>query len=140
MKVQIKKLSPEAKIPQKAHPTDSGYDLVATSREMDRDGNMVFGTGLAIQVEDGYEAQIFPRSSIAKKKLHLVNSVGLIDQNYTGELMLKFKPTVTGTGSYSIGDKIAQIVFRKRLDVEFKEVDELGETDRGEGGFGSTDD
>jgi len=139
MKVRVKKLDDKATIPKKAHESDSGYDLVATSRTTDKYGNIVYGTGLAIQVEEGYESQIYPRSSISKKKLHLVNSIGLIDQNYRGELLLKFKPTTSGVGVYEEGDKIAQLVFKKRLDVELVEVEDLDETDRGSGAFGSSD-
>ena len=81
---------------------------------------------------------MFPRSSNAKKDLILSNSVGVLDSNYRGEVMLKFKPQKQGGKMYEVGDRIGQIIIMPYPHIEFKEVEELSETNRGDGGFGST--
>ena len=139
MKVKIKKLGPGAVIPRYAKQGDAGLDLVATSRRMDRKGFVEYGTQLALEIPTGYVGLVFPRSSISKLKMTLVNSVGVIDSSYRGEILLRFKPTQVGHGIYEIGDKVAQLVIIPYPQVEFEEVEELDETDRGSGGFGSTD-
>jgi len=93
MIVKIKKLVPEAVIPQYMRMDDSGMDLVATSKIFDEHGNVVYGTGLAMQIPVGYVGLIFPRSSNSKKDLLLCNSVGVIDPGYRGEVILKYKPS-----------------------------------------------
>lgn len=93
MRVKIKKLVPEACLPQYMQANDSGMDLVATSKIFDADGNVVYGTGLAMEIPIGYVGFIFPRSSNAKKDLILSNSIGVIDPGYRGEIFLKFKPS-----------------------------------------------
>lgn len=94
MKVKIKKLNENAVIPTKAHPTDAGFDLVATSRVFDKEGNVTYGTGLAFEIPEGYAGLLFPRSSISKKDLMLSNGVGVIDSHFRGEVMAKFKPAL----------------------------------------------
>ena len=79
MTVHFKKLNDRACTPSKAHPTDAGYDLVATSMRFDDDNNVVYGLGLAFEIPEGYAGFIYPRSSNAKKDLILSNSVGVID-------------------------------------------------------------
>lgn len=144
MKVKIKKLSENAIIPQYAHDTDAGLDLVATSMKWDGEGNFVYGTGLAFEIPKGYVGLIFPRSSNAKKNLLLSNSVGVIDSGYRGEVTFKFKPTKTqnivnpSKGLYAIGDRIGQLIILPYPKIEFEEVEELSESERGEGGYGST--
>ena len=93
MRVKIKKLVPEAFIPQYMKADDSGMDLVATSKIFDEDGNVVYGVGLAMEIPVGYVGLIFPRSSNAKKDLILSNSIGVIDPGYRGEIKLKYKPS-----------------------------------------------
>lgn len=94
MKVRFKKLSPNAVTPARAHRTDAGFDLVATSRVFDKHGTATYGTGLAVEIPDGYVGLLFPRSSVARKDLILSNSVGVIDAGYRGEVMFKFRPTL----------------------------------------------
>jgi len=153
--VMIKKLSPEATMPVAAKEGDAGYDLVAIDDgTVDADGFLQYKTGLAIQPPKGYHTDIFPRSSISKYDLVLANSIGLVDNGYRGELLVRFKPVYRfmknedGTlwlgansplRSYKKGDKIAQLVFRKTHEMQLIEVDELGTSQRGSGGFGSTD-
>ena len=149
LEVKIKKLHKDAVIPKYETAGSVGMDLTAVSKEYDEHGNVVFGTGFAIQIPTGYYADLRPRSSISKYDLVLANSVGTIDADYRGELILKFKPTlrkswnggvyeVDNVCEYNIGDRIAQIVILPYPKVYFVEVDELSETERGTGGFGST--
>ena len=146
LEVKIKKLHKDAVIPKNETVGSVGMDLTAVSKEYDKHGNIVFGTGLAIQIPEGYYADLRPRSSISKYDLVLANSVGTIDSDYRGELILKFKPSVyfgVNRGDddgvmYDVGDRIAQLVILPYPKVSFVEVDELSDTERGTGGFGST--
>ena len=146
LEVKIKKLHKDAVIPKYETIGSVGMDLTAVSKEYDEHGNVVFGTGLAIQIPEGYYADLRPRSSISKYDLVLANSVGTIDSDYRGELILKFKPSVyfgVNRGDddgvmYDVGDRIAQLVILPYPKVSFVEVDDLSETERGTGGFGST--
>ena len=146
LEVKIKKLHKDAVIPKYETVGSVGMDLTATSKEYDEYGNVVFGTGISIQIPDGYYADLRPRSSISKYDLVLANSVGAIDSDYRGELILKFKPSVyfgVNRGDdvgvmYDVGDRIAQLVILPYPKVSFVEVDELSKTGRGTGGFGST--
>lgn len=143
MKVDIKKLNENAVIPQYAKPGDAGMDVIATSVEV-TDDYIEYGTGLAFEVPEGYCMLIFPRSSNSKKDLLLCNSVGVLDSGYRGELKLRFKRiynyfhTIKEDKHYEIGDKVGQIMIVPYPQIEFNEVEELSETDRGSGGFGST--
>lgn len=94
MEIKIKKLCENAVIPSYAKPGDAGMDLVATSRIFDKYGNVEYGTGLAIEIPEGYVGLLFPRSSISKQDLSLANSIGVIDSGYRGEIKFKFKPTL----------------------------------------------
>lgn len=148
LNVKIKKLSKDAVIPSYAKHGDAGMDLTATSKEYDDHGNVVYGTSLAFEIPNGYVGLLFPRSSNTKKDLILGNSVGVIDSGYRGEVVLKFKSTIFneetmryeyGYSEYSEGDRIGQIIIIPIPQVNFIEVDELSSSDRGIGGFGSTD-
>lgn len=153
MKVKIKKLHPDAEIPSYAKPGDAGMDLVAVSRYLDEFGNLVYGTGLAFEIPEGYVGLVFPRSSVSKQELQLTNSVGVIDSGYRGEVTVKFKPSnvrfkvdderfsVFHPGlcnMYGEGDRVAQMIIMPYPQIEFEEVDDLSETERGAGGYGST--
>lgn len=139
--VKIKKLHKDAVIPTYAKHGDAGMDLTATSKTYDEHGNVVYGTGLAFEIPHGYVGYVFPRSSNAKKDLILSNSVGVIDSGYRGEVMFKFKATnwCDSFSDYNIGDRIGQITIMPYPQVNFVEVDELSSSDRGVGGFGSSD-
>lgn len=143
MQVNIKKLHEDAVIPSYAKDGDAGMDLTATSKSYDEHGNVVYGTGLAFEIPNGYVGLLFPRSSNTKKDLILGNSVGVIDSGYRGEVVLKFKAALKDQHRmkeiYEIGDRIGQIIIMPYPQVEFVEVDELSSSDRGVGGFGSTD-
>ncbi len=142
MKIKIKKLQPDAVIPKYAKSGDAGLDLTAIS-EQSIDGNGVFyteyGTGLAVEIPQGYVGLIFPRSSIYKTGFILSNSVGVIDSGYRGEIKFKFYDSIQMNDKpYVIGDRIGQLIVIPYPQVEFEETQELSETERGSGGFGST--
>lgn len=154
MQVKIKKLNENAVIPSYAKHGDAGMDITAISKSYDEYGNVVYGTGLAFEIPQGYVGLLFPRSSNTKKDLILGNSVGVIDTGYRGEVVFKFKPSIIYTmdddvdfvgvpyhslGNYEVGDRIGQIIIMPYPKVNFIEVDELSDSDRGIGGFGSTD-
>ena len=140
VKVKIKKLSPEAVMPSKGTDKSAGYDLTAISAFWDKERNQVkYFFGLAFEIPVGYTGLIFPRSSVCKKDLSLSNCVGVIDSDYRGEVTAVFNVTDTSKDNvYSVGDRIAQMVFMKLPEVELTEVEELSETKRGTGGYGST--
>jgi dUTP pyrophosphatase len=145
MKVRIKKLESTAVIPVYAKAGDAGLDLTATSKSFDTFGNVVFGTGLSIEIPRGYVGLLFPRSSISKYGIVMSNSVGVIDSGYRGELMVKYKPTphykdriAEVPFEYDLGDKVAQLVIMPIPIIELEEVGELTTSERGTGGFGST--
>jgi dUTP pyrophosphatase len=141
MKVQIKKLNENAVIPSYAKDGDAGMDLIATSIISDTPTQITYGLGIALEIPKGFVGLVFPRSSIRKTDLSLSNSVGVIDSGYRGELQATFNK-VAGDGylreRYLIGDRIAQIMIIPHPPIEFEEADELSDTERGDGGFGST--
>ena len=137
VKLKIKKLNDRASIPFYAKDGDAGMDLIATTT-MSNGYFIEYGTDLAIEIPNGYVGYIFPRSSISKTGQHLRNSVGVIDSGYRGEVKIRMSIPSLEKKQYMIGDKIAQLIIMKLPWVDVEEVDELSETDRGEGGFGST--
>jgi dUTP pyrophosphatase len=136
MQVKIKKLSPEAVIPTYAKDGDAGMDLVITDIKGENKLFITYGFGISMEIPEGFMGLVFPRSSIRKTDLVLSNSVGVIDSGYRGEIQVTFKKT--GLNKYEIGDRGAQIIIVPHPPIEFKEVDELTNTERGGGGFGST--
>lgn len=139
MKVNVKKLDSNAVVPTYAKHGDAGMDLTATSKWYDESGNVCYGTGLAFEIPNGFVGLLFPRSSNTKKDLILGNSVGVTDSGYRGEVVFKFKMLIGSDGDYEIGDRVGQIVIMPVPQIEFNVVDELSTSDRGVGGFGSTD-
>lgn len=159
MKVKIKRLHNDAIVPKYAKAGDAGLDLTAVSMNVDEFGNMVYGTGLAFEIPEGYVGLLFPRSSNCKVDQFLTNCVGVIDSGYRGEVTFKFKPSqfvyrkstfatdvVVGSAGttyhkmqrHGIGDRVGQIIIMPYPQIEFEEVDELSETERGAEGYGST--
>lgn len=142
MQIKLKKLSDNAIVPTKGTLGSAGFDLVATSMDvvnLPEYGYIEYGTGISVKIPDNHVGLLFSRSSISNTGLILANAVGVIDNDYRGEIKLRFK-YIEGTTHYNIGDKVGQILFVKLPSITFKEVDSLDETSRGEGGFGSTDD
>jgi dUTP pyrophosphatase len=141
MKVRIKKLNENAVIPSYAKSGDAGMDLVATSIISETDTQITYGIGLALEIPNGFVGLIFPRSSVRKTRLMLSNCVGVVDSGYRGELQATFNKVNQNSiaeNDYKVGDRIAQIMIIPHPPIEFDEVAELSDTERGEGGFGST--
>lgn len=137
-------LESKAVLPTKAHATDAGYDLTATriTQELDeaRKLLLVYHTDLAVEIPIGYVGLIFMRSSVSKTSLTLANAVGVVDSGYRGELILKYKVTTDALPRvYEPGEKVGQLVLVPCYMADTEFVSELSSTDRGEGGFGSTD-
>ena len=164
MQVKFKKLNKKAVMPTKAHPTDAGFDMVAVTKTV-TDKFIEFGTGLAVGIPVGHVGLVFANSRVSKYDLDLANAVAVIDSGYTGEIRLRYKHTIhpqTGICAhktkylnlvkdvepvpipfrpkeFNVGDVVGQLIIIPIPEVEFVEVEELDETDRGEGGFGSTE-
>ena len=152
MKVRIKKLNELAVIPSYAKDGDAGMDVIATSIISDTPTQITYGLGIALEIPYGFVGLVFPRSSIRKTGLQLSNSVGVIDSGYRGELQATFNKLFGGEAMYDemkvkeiqpndfykVGDRIAQIMIIPYPPIEFDEVAELSDTERGDGGFGST--
>ena len=142
MKIEIKKLRENAVIPTRGSNQAAGYDLYAAIDEavtIKPHTTEKIGTGLAIAVPDGYFGAIFARSGLATKQgLRPANCVGVADSDYRGEYIVALHNDTDIQQVVSPGDRIAQLVVMPYLAVEFEEKEELSETDRGTGGFGST--
>ena len=141
MKIKFKKLIPEAVVPSYAKDGDAGLDFTATYCTLTDNNSYAYfeyGTGISMEIPEGYVGLIFPRSSISNTGLILSNSVGVIDSGYRGEIKFRFKYT-QNPKSYNIGDKIGQMIILPYPKIEFELVEELSDSDRSEGGFGSTD-
>lgn len=166
--LKIKKLYDEVPTPTYGTSGSAGLDLTAMSRFYDKNGNVVYGTGIAVEIPEGYVGLLFPRSSITKKDIIVKNCVGVIDSDYRGEIMLKCCPSLGfaenegnenfryGIGTeqdwynsvtyqdyntnqhYKIGDKCCQLILMEIPKMNIQIVNELSETERGIGGYGST--
>jgi dUTP pyrophosphatase len=135
------KLGPNGVLPTRAHPTDTGYDVTLVSKKPYNWGpNIeVYGTDIYLQTTTSdYYFEIVPRSSIVKTPYMLANSVGIIDVSYTGELLVVLRKMDTEAPGLTLPAKIVQLIPRARLEVNFILKMELQETDRSDGGFGST--
>ena len=141
MKVNIKKLVPEAVIPQYAKQGDAGLDLVAIDWRAVPEYTE-YSTGLSIEIPEGFVGLLFPRSSVSKYDLLMCDSVGVIDSGYRGEILCRFKRMNRSFNfldiQYKVGDKICQLIIIPIPTIELVEVEELSDSVRGEGGFGST--
>lgn len=139
MNVKIKKLSEKAVVPAYTRAGDAGLDLTATS--MEETGMYIeYGTGLAVAIPPGFVGYIFPRSSLSNYHLTLANHVGVIDSNYRGEIKFRFKKTMYSAPAnvYNVGDRIGQLIIMPIPSIEFEEVQDLDETNRGANGYGSS--
>lgn len=144
MKVEIKKLFEDAKIPTRGSEEAAGYDLYAHNIEKLNSAilphsTQIVGTGLSMEIPKGYFGAIFARSGIASKRgLRPANCVGVIDSDYRGEVKVALHNDTDEIQYFELGERIAQIVIMPYLAVEFVEVNTLNETERGAGGFAST--
>lgn len=137
MLIKIKKLDENAHLPYRASPSAAGYDLTSVSYSFGEGNVVTYHTGIALEIPEGYAGFLFPRSSIYKTGMSLANSIGVIDSDYRGELMLKYYVNDWET-IYKKGERCGQLVILPIPQYEFSLVEELSDTGRGEGGFGST--
>lgn len=141
MKIKIKKLHADAKLPTRSTDGSAGYDLTAVAGADDGIGMVRYSTGLAFEIPPGHVGLIFPRSSVCKTGLRLSNCVGVLDSDYRGEVTFVFDRRNVfdhGDNLYKLGERIGQIVIVELPQVEFVEADSLSDTARGAGGYGST--
>lgn len=145
MDVRIKRLYREAVLPTKGSPQAAAYDVYACIP--DGDGTVTIrphttvkvGTGLSMAPPEGYFVGVYARSGLSSKEgLRPANCVGVCDEDYRGEYIVAVHNDSETERVIRHGDRIAQIILQKRYDMDFVEVDELDETERGAGGFGST--
>jgi dUTP pyrophosphatase len=142
MNIRIKKLSDKATIPTRGSNQAAGYDLYAANTEMitiEPHKTVKVPTDLAIEIPEGYFGGIFARSGLATKSgLAPANKVGVVDSDYRGNVIVALHNDTDMPRVVDIKERIAQLVILPYLSVEFSEVDELDDTERGAGGFGST--
>lgn len=141
-KIKIKKLTDTAKTPTRGSEHAAGYDMYADVKEdvqIKPHETVKIGTGLAMEIPDGYFGAIFARSGLATKEgLRPANCVGVCDSDYRGEYIVAIHNDSEETRTITAGERIAQLVVMPYLPVTFDEVAEFTDTNRGEGGFGST--
>lgn len=145
MKVKIKKLTPDATVPFKTYEKDFCYDCVAVSCEEVAPNVYKYGLGLAFEIDRGcrYDGlnvclDFRPRSSVWKTGMILSNCEGTVDELYRGEVCAVFYHVMPNMPKYEVGDKIIQFKLGLTEPLSFDVVDELSETERGAGGYGST--
>lgn len=140
MKIKIKKLEPDAVVPTMGSDAAAGVDLYARSPLVIHPGcNGVVDTGLAVEIPDGYFGAVFARSGMAVRKgLRPANCVGVIDSDYRGPIKVVLHNDTDIIRPVQEGDRVAQLVILPYEKIEFSEVEELTDTERADGGFGST--
>lgn len=143
MVVKFKRLVDNAIMPIRGTVGSAGVDLTAIqiTTETNENGEviLVYHTGLSIEIPEGYVGLLFMRSSINRKSIVMCNAVNVIDSDYRGEIMGKFRTTINAVPSlYQVGERFAQLVIVPMLDYTIEEAETLGTTERGEDGFGST--
>ena len=140
--VKVKKLDPRAKLPAYGSAYAAGADLCALSDspiDIPPHTTVLIRTGIAAEIPEGYAGLIYARSGLAtKRSLAPANKVGVIDADYRGEIMVALHTHSDAPQSIDPGERIAQLVITPFLTAAFEEADELSETVRGDGGFGST--
>ena len=124
-------------MPKRATDGAAGFDLTAVTCRYGENGKVFYDTGIAVEIPAGHVGLLFQRSSVYKTGLSLANAVGVVDADYRGSISMIFNVGYGGCSPYQVGDRIGQIVFVPIPAVELVEADELSETARGEGGYGS---
>jgi dUTP pyrophosphatase len=137
MELKYTKTNSRAMEPVRGTDHSAGIDLIAISKAKSREF-IDYGTGLAFEIPINHVGLLFPRSSVSKTGLMLANSVGVIDSDYRGEIRFRFKKVDIKGSEYNIGDRVGQLVVVPIPSIDLHLVSELSDTDRGEGGFGST--
>ena len=141
MNIKIKKLHQNAVIPKYAKLGDACVDLMAVSVTENTEHDYIeYGLGVSVEIPPGYVGLIFPRSSVTNHYLMMKNGVGVIDSGYRGELKARFQSMFPGMNEnvYVIGDRVCQLMILPIPVIEFDEVLELSETERGDNGYGSS--
>ncbi len=140
MQIPLQRLDGELPIPAHAHPGDGGVDLYAReSTRLDAGERAVVPTGIAVAIPDGFAGLVTPRSGLAARNgISVVNGPGLVDSGYRGEIKVVLVNLSNGPFEIERGDRIAQFVVIPVAVQEFVPVDELPDSTRGSGGFGST--
>lgn len=138
--VGIKLLSENAGVPHSGTPWSAGYDLHAVeAADIPPHETRFVQTGIAMEIPEGFFGAIYARSGLATKRgLRPANCVGVVDSDYRGEVMVALHNDTDTTQSIEAGERIAQLIIQRHQVVSFVEVDELSDTSRGDGGFGST--
>ena len=141
IEIELKLINDNATVPSRKHDSDIGYDISAAIDVLIPSKQVqLINTGIAINLPNQCAGFVLPRSGLASKhKITLINSPGLIDPGYTGELMVPLINHGSSDYQIKIGDRIAQLVLINTNSVQFKIVENLPDTDRSAGGFGSTD-
>ena len=138
----VKKLRENAVIPQKATSGSAGYDIYAAIDEkiiLEPGKTVLIPTGLAMEIPEGYAGFIFTRSGLSiKHGVHVTNGVGVIDSDYRGEVHVGLHNLSEKPYEIAPGERVAQLILMSYLSVDMVECDELSDTARGAGGFGST--
>jgi dUTP pyrophosphatase len=141
-KLKIQRHYPGMALPSRAHASDAGLDLTAMAVEAARPGVYRVDTGISIQPPEGYYCEVVPRSSIFKTDFVQANSVGIIDPDYRGRILVLLRYLGAGDGAAQaqalVGSRIAQLILRRSEAVEVEACDTLDDTARGGGGFGSS--
>lgn len=142
MNIKIKKLNDNATIPTRGSEYAAGYDLYANNKEMitvEPHQTTKIGTGIAMEIPDGYFGGIFARSGLATKSgLRPANCVGVVDSDYRGEIIVALHNDTDTPRVVDVQERVAQLIIMPYLSFDFTVVNELGDTERGIGGFGST--
>ncbi len=143
MIVQFKKLSEHAITPSYAKDGDAGLDISCIGYMINKEHNFIeYYTGLAFEIPKDHVGLLFPRSSVSKTDLRLANCVGVVDSGYRGEVIFRYKfqkdTFFASTKRFETGDRIGQLIIIEYPEIQLREMDSLSDTDRGDGGFGST--
>lgn len=139
MKLKVKRVRANARLPLKATESAAGLDLFVAERVDDCTTAQVrYLSGIAVELPPGYCGLVFPRSSVCRTPLRMANAVGVVDSDYRGEIAAVFDNHILPGNTYKKGDRFAQLVIFPLPDVEIREEEELSETARGCGGYGST--
>ncbi len=141
MKLKVAKINPDAKIPEYKHKGDAGMDLCNSGDDivLGPGERTLVPTGIKIAIPPGYEVQVRPRSGMAiKKGITVLNTPGTIDSAYRGEVKVVAFNASRDEVVIKKDERIAQMVLNKFEEIEWEECDELDDTERGAGGFGST--
>jgi dUTP pyrophosphatase len=139
MQIRIKKLNDDAVMPQYARPWDAGADLCSTEDfTLPANSRGLVPTGIAIEIPNGFVGLVHPRSGLATKGVTVMNAPGTIDAGYRGEVKVILVNHTDQDYNIAKGDKIAQLVIQEVREAHFIWADELSNSERGNGGFGST--